>query len=70
MLTVRKEIFVIYVDRASGQWIVRDMDGNMWILPLTENPWNDRQPFSSADAEEAELEHVPGHYRHMLGLPN
>ena len=36
-------------------------------LPPTDSPWDDRQPFTPA--EEAELEPVPGHYKHFLGLP-
>jgi hypothetical protein len=56
------------VDRASGQWIVRDADGNFWLLPATDNPWDDRRPFSPA--EETELEPVPGHYKYMLGVPH
>lgn len=67
MLTVRKQIVAIYVDRSSGQWIVRDSEGNMWVLPATDSPWDDRQPF--CPAEEIELEQVPGHYKYMLGLP-
>ena len=66
MLTTRKQV-AIYVDRASGQWIIRDSDGNFWTLPPTEAPWDDRQPFYPG--EEAELEPVPGHYRYMLRLP-
>jgi hypothetical protein len=67
MLEVRRRGVVLYVDRASQQWIVRDLDGNFWSLPSTENAWEGRQPFTPA--EEAELEPVPGHYRHMLGIP-
>jgi hypothetical protein len=66
MLTVRKQATAIYVDRSTGQWIVRDADGNYWILPATDTPWEDRQPFSLA--EETELEQIPGHYKYMLGL--
>ena len=68
MLAVRKQVVAIYVDRTSGQWIVRDGEGNFWSLPTTDNPWDDRQPF--APAEDTELEPVPGHYRYMLGLPH
>ena len=67
MLTVRKQVTTLYVDRASRQWVVRDPDGSFWVLPPTDNPWDDRQPFSPA--EEADLEPVPGHYKPMLGLP-
>jgi hypothetical protein len=67
MLTVRKQVVAIYVDRSSGGWIVRDSEGNLWILPSTDHPWDDRQPFEPT--EETELELVPGHYQYMLGLP-
>ncbi len=67
MLTVRKQAVGIYVDRSSGQWIVRDSDGNFWTLPPTETPWDDRLPFNPC--EDSELEPVPGHYRSMLGIP-
>jgi hypothetical protein len=67
MLTVRKQVVGIYVDRSSQQWIVRDSEGNFWILPVTDAPWDDRQPFYPA--EETDLEPVPGHYKYMLGLP-
>ncbi len=67
MLTVRRRDLILFVDRLKGQWIVRDADGNFWILPPTDNPWDDRQPFSPT--EETELEPVPGHYKYMLGLP-
>lgn len=67
MLTVRKQVVGIYVDRDARQWVVRDADGNFWLLPSTNNPWGDRQPYSAA--EEAELEPVPGHYKSVLGLP-
>ena len=67
MLEVRKRIVALYVDKASQQWIVRDAEGNFWSLPLTDNPWDERQPFTLA--EDTELEPVPGHYKYMLGLP-
>jgi hypothetical protein len=67
MLAASKRVVALYVDRASQQWIARDSEGNLWSLPSTDNPWDDRQPFSVA--EETELEPVPGHYRYMLGLP-
>jgi hypothetical protein len=57
----------LFVDKATRQWIVRDLEGNFWSLPSTDNPWDERQPFSLA--EETELERVSGHYKYMLGLP-
>lgn len=67
MLTVRTPVMALYVDRASGQWIVRDAEGNFWIVPSVDNAWENRQPFYPT--EETELEPVPGHYKYMLGLP-
>jgi hypothetical protein len=67
MVTESKRGAALYVDKASRQWIVRDPEGRFWSLPSTGNPWDERQPFSPA--EETELEPVPGHYKHMLGLP-
>ena len=66
MPAVRKRVVAIYVDRSTRQWIVRDADGDFWVLPSTDTPWDDRQPF--VPDEETELEPVPGHYRYMLGL--
>ena len=67
MLTATQRVVALYVDKASQQWIVRDSEGNLWSLPSTDNPWDERQPFVSA--EDTELEPVPGHYKYMLGLP-
>ena len=67
MLTVRKPLAAVYVDRARQQWVVRDPEGNYWSLPSYDNPWEQRQPFCLA--EGTELEPVPGHYKDMLGLP-
>jgi hypothetical protein len=67
MLAASKRVVALYVDKVSQQWIVRDPEGNFWSLPSTDNPWDERQPFSPA--EETELEPVPGHYKDMLGLP-
>jgi hypothetical protein len=58
----------IFVDRACPQhWVVRDPDGNFWIVPSVENAWESREPFRLT--EEADLEPVPGHYKYMLNLP-
>jgi len=63
---VKHENVCLYVDRMNRQWVVRDSHGNFWILPQTESPWLDRQPYEPS--EECELEPVPGHYKRMLGL--
>lgn len=68
MDTVRKLGISLYVDKASQQWVVRDEDGEFWVLPSTPRPWDDRQPFHPA--EETELEPIPGHYKYMLGVPS
>lgn len=68
MLTTRTSGVALFVDRFTRQWVVRDGDGNFWVLPTTETPWDDRQPFSPA--EETDLEPVPGHYKYLLGLTN
>ena len=67
IIAARKRAATLYVDRTAGRWVVRDPEGNLWSLPSTDNPWDERQPFSPT--EETELEPVPGHYKHMLGLP-
>jgi hypothetical protein len=66
MLTAREQV-AIYVDRGSGRWVVCDADGSFWVLPPTDHPWDDHQPFHPD--EDADLEAVPGHYRYMLRLP-
>jgi hypothetical protein len=67
MLTLRKQGAALFVDRQSQQWIVRDPDGNFWLVPGGDSPWERRQPF--IPTEEMNLEPVPGHYKHMLRLP-
>ena len=67
MMTARKQATGLYVDRSCHEWIVRDPDGNFWMVPSTANGWEDRQPFEPN--EETVLEPVPGHYIGMLGLP-
>jgi hypothetical protein len=67
MLAATKRVVALYVDRTTQRWIARDFEGNFWSLPSTDNPWDQRQPFTPA--EDTELEPVPGHYKHMLGLP-
>jgi hypothetical protein len=68
MLTLSKQSVSIYVDKTRQQWIVRDPDGNFWIVPSIEKPWDHRQPFDPS-GEEVDLELVPGHYGYMLDLP-
>jgi hypothetical protein len=67
MTTIQKYVVAIFVDKLSQQWVVRDADGNFWLLPAVDNPWEHRQPFDPT--EETELEPIPGHYKYMLDLP-
>ena len=68
MMSVGNRMAAIFVDRSCMEhWIVRDAEGNFWIVPSVENAWESRQPFQPT--ETTELEAVPGHYRAMLGLP-
>ena len=67
MFAARREVLDLYVDRSSQQWVVRDSEGNFWIVPSMEDAWGHRQPF--AVTEESELEPVPGHYKYLLDLP-
>lgn len=67
MMTSARYAVALYVDRATQQWVVRDPDGDFWLLPADDCCWEQRQPFSLT--EETELEAIPGHYRYMLNLP-
>jgi hypothetical protein len=67
VLTERKQGVAIFVDRSCQQWVVRDPEGNFWLVPPEENPWDHRQPFDPSGATD--LEPVPGHYKYMLELP-
>jgi len=62
-----KQAVGLFVDRTYPQWIVRDPEGNFWILPSVEYPWDQRQPFHPT--AETDLEPVPGHYKDLLNLP-
>jgi hypothetical protein len=68
MVMIQKRAVALYVDKARPQHrIVRHPEGNFWIVPPVETPWDNRQPFEPT--EDLELELVPGHYKCMLGLP-
>jgi hypothetical protein len=56
----------LFVDRATQQWVVRDPDGELWLLGTTD-AWAERRPFEYTDGSELQM--VPGHYRYMLDLP-
>lgn len=57
----------LFVDKANQQWIVQDSDGTYWVLASNDNPWEHRKAIHST--EHLQLESVPGHYKHMLGIP-
>ena len=67
MRAASKHATALYVDKASQQWVVRDPEGNFWIVPSAENAWEGRRPFQPT--EETELEPIPGHYRSLLSPP-
>ena len=67
MINVKSRLTALFVERLSKRWVVRDPEGNFWIIPSVENAWDQRQPFFLT--EKAELEPVPVHYLHMLHLP-
>ena len=57
----------VYVERTTHQWVVLDPEGQFWILPAVDDPWCNRLPFRPT--EDTGLDPVPGHYKHVLGLP-
>ena len=68
MVTIQERKVALYVDRScTDHWIVRDPDGNFWIVPPTDDAWEHREPFEPN--EQTELEPVPKHYISVLGLP-
>ena len=67
MFSVRKQSVSLYVDQSTRQLIVRDQEGQFWILPDCEEAWDNRQPFELSD--DSSLEPMPGHYKHMFGIP-
>jgi hypothetical protein len=61
-----KPVAALYVHRSTQQWIVRDPQGDFWILPVGAS-WEQREAF--VPTAETELESVPGHYKYMLDVP-
>jgi hypothetical protein len=53
--------------KVTRQWIVCDLEDNVWSLLSTDNPWDLRQPFASA--EDTELPPDLGLLKYTLGLP-
>ena len=67
MISAKKRSVSIFVDKACPQnWIVRDTDGEFWLVPPVENAWDQRMPYEPTASTD--LEPVPGHYIYMLGL--
>ena len=63
----RKPLSTLYADRLTRQWVVRDPEGRFWTVPSDRSaPAIQRERFFLT--EETELEPVPGHYKHMLGI--
>ena len=67
MTTESKQRMALFVDRAGQQWVVRDPEGNFWLLPAVEKPWCHRQPFYPTP--DMDLEPIPTHYHYLLDLP-
>jgi hypothetical protein len=66
-LAPMKRVGAVFVERSTRQWVVLDPDGKFWILPVIDDAWLNRLPFEPT--EETPLDPVPGHYKHVLGLP-
>ena len=57
----------LYVDRSLPScWVVRDRAGAFWQVPVGDEAWERRQPYTLA--EDAQLVSVPGHYTYLLGI--
>lgn len=67
VLVVQRNLTSLYVDRSLRRWVVRDTDGQFWLLPQREDAWRHRSPFQLTS--DTELEPVPGHYKPLLGIP-
>jgi hypothetical protein len=67
MITLSRETTALYVDHATQQWILRDLDGSFWTVGSGDDAWSQRQPFEISD--DTNLEPVPGHYKYLLDLP-
>jgi hypothetical protein len=48
MVASEKQMVTIFVDRACPErWIVRDAEGNFWLVPPTAHPWDHASPSNS-----------------------
>ena len=69
MLTLRKNVVNLYVDRSTQQWIVLDADGNFWtVSTLDENPWADwsAHPFVAGRAQYLLLSNTASLYSTVI----
>ena len=41
-MTAVKYAVALFVDKASQQWVVRDAEGNFWLLPAVDKRWDHR----------------------------
>jgi hypothetical protein len=39
MTTGPKRMVALLAERSSQQWVVRDPEGNFWLLPAVDDPW-------------------------------
>ena len=68
MASATKSLVSLFVDRAlPDYWVVRDPEGNFWLVPPSRSPWENRRAY--CPTEDMELEPVPGHYKYLLELP-
>ena len=67
MVSVMKSTVSLFVDRTAQRWIVRDPDGQFWIVPPGDDGWLQRTPLDPDS--DLDLEPVPGHYRYLFNLP-
>src|SRR5262249_2394959 len=42
VLTMTNKLVALYVHRETQQWIVRDPEGNFWLVPSVDNCWDHR----------------------------
>jgi hypothetical protein len=54
MNTEKKRLVALFADHFSNQWVVRDTEGNFWVVPSEANGWDRLQPFFPT--EDSELE--------------
>jgi hypothetical protein len=67
MDSMAKRSVSLFVDRTSQRWVVRDPDGQFWIVPSGDDGWDER-PVLDPNAD-VDLEPIPGHYRYLFKFP-